>query len=60
MDNHAVDGMLFKRIKDATLPKEVWIAGVQPLRGNDIKESNKKADNDIYQLFDHLNYLTDK
>ncbi|WP_298809899.1 DUF262 domain-containing protein [uncultured Psychrobacter sp.] len=60
MDNHAVDGMLFKRIKDATLPKEVWIAGVQPLRGNDIKESNKKTDNDIYQLFDHLNYLTDK
>ena len=60
MDNHAVDGMLFKRIKDATLPKEVWIAGVQPLRGNDIKESNKKADNDIYQLFGDLNYLTDK
>ena len=60
MDNHAVDGMLFKRIKDATLPKEVWIAGVQPLRGNDIKESNKKSDNDIYQLFGHLNYLTDK
>lgn len=60
MDNHAVDGMLFKRIKDATLPKEVWITGVHPLRGNDIKESNKKSDNDIYQLFVHLNYLTDK
>ena len=60
MDNHAVDGMLFKRIKDATLPKEVWITGVHPLRGNDIKESNKKSDNDIYQLFGHLNYLTDK
>ena len=60
MDNHAVHSMLFKRIKDATLPKEVWIAGVQPLRGNDIKESNKKTDNDIYQLFNHLNYLTDK
>ena len=60
MDNHAVHSMLFKRIKDATLPKEVWIAGVQPLRGNNIKESNKKTDNDIYQLFNHLNYLTDK
>ena len=60
MDNHAVDGMLFKRIKDATLPKEVWIAGVHPLKGSDIKESNKKTDNDIYQLFGHLNYLTDK
>ncbi len=57
MDNHAVDGTLFKRIKDATLPKEVWIAGVHPLRGNEIKESNKKTNNDIYQLFDELNYL---
>lgn len=60
MDNHAVDSMLFKRIKDAILPKEVWVAGIHPLRSNDIKESNKKAGKNIYQLFDHLNYLTDK
>ena len=61
MDNRAVNGMLFKRIKESTLPKEVWLTGISPLKGSDIQESNKNSDkkknNDIYQLFDELNYL---
>ncbi len=59
MDNRAVNGMLFKRIKESTLPKEVWLTGISPLKSSDIQESNKNTDrnNDIYQLFDELNYL---
>lgn len=61
MDNRAVKGMLFKRIKEATLPKEVWLTGISPLKDSCIQESNKntvkKKNNDIYQLFDELNYL---
>ena len=59
MDNRAVNGMLFKRIKDATLPKQVWLSGISPLKDKDIQQSNKKSDNKIYQLFKNLNYLTD-
>ena len=60
MDNRAINGMLFKRIKEATLPKQVWLAGVSPLKASDIKASNKTPDNAIYKIFDDLNYLTDK
>ena len=59
MDNRAVSGMLFKRIKEATLPKQVWLSGISPLKDKDIQQSNKKSDNKIYQLFDNLDYLTD-
>ena len=61
MDNRAINGIFFKRIKEATLPKEVWLTGISPLKDSDIQESNKNSDkkknNDIYQLFDELNYL---
>lgn len=60
MDNRAVNGMLFKRIKEATLPKQVWLAGVSPLKASDIQAPNKTPDNAIYKMFDDLNYLADK
>lgn len=60
MDNRAVHGMLFKRIKEATLPKQVWLAGVSPLKASDIQASNKTPENAIYKMFDDLNYLADK
>ncbi|MDE0843923.1 MAG: DUF262 domain-containing protein [Psychrobacter pacificensis] len=60
MDNRAVNGMLFKRIKEATLPKQVWLAGVSPLKASDIQASNKTPDNAIYKMFNDLNYLADK
>ena len=59
MDNRAVNGMLFKRIKEATLPKQVWLTGISPLKDSEIQNSNKKSDNSIYQLFKSLNYLAD-
>ena len=60
MDNRAVNSMLFKRIKEATLPKQVWLAGVSPLKASDIQASNKTPDNAIYKMFNDLNYLADK
>ena len=60
MDNRAVNGMLFKRIKEATLPKQIWLAGVSPLKESDIQASNKTLDNALYKMFNDLNYLADK
>lgn len=59
MDNHALEGDFFERIKGATLPKDVWINGVDSLKDSDVATPNKAQDkiNAIYQLFDELDYL---
>lgn len=60
MDNYALESDFFKRIKEATLSKDVWIAGIDSLKDSDVVSPNKKEDktNTIYQLFDELDYLT--
>lgn len=59
MDNYALEGDFFKRIKEATLSKDVWIAGVNSLKDSDVAAPNKQGakTNTIYQLFDELAYL---
>lgn len=59
MDNYALEGDLFKRIKEATLTRDVWLAGIDSIKDDKVQDSNKnnKKDNTIYRLFDELHYL---